>query len=197
MQVIFEGYTHIFKKEKSCGKRSLANFHQTSQKTVFQLRNFDYICSPFPREMQQATLAQSVEQRIRNAQVVSSSLMSGSGKREVQIRTSRFSFTIFYDPFRSCFGIIPLFSYMAFPAIFIFVIGHVATATLPLPKPKLSRIIRIIKFGNHSKTASQSAMNQLILFHRAEYRFNYCRKSVQEKPLWCTNSPQTAIWYNR
>ena len=28
--------------------------------------------------MQQATLAQSVEQRIRNAQVVSSSLMSGS-----------------------------------------------------------------------------------------------------------------------
>lgn len=33
--------------------------------------------------MQQATLAQSVEQRIRNAQVVSSSLMSGSEKREV------------------------------------------------------------------------------------------------------------------
>ena len=30
--------------------------------------------------MQQATLAQSVEQRIRNAQVVSSSLMSGSAK---------------------------------------------------------------------------------------------------------------------
>ena len=30
--------------------------------------------------MQQATLAQSVEQRIRNAQVVSSSLMSGSRK---------------------------------------------------------------------------------------------------------------------
>lgn len=30
--------------------------------------------------MQQATLAQSVEQRIRNAQVVSSSLMSGSKK---------------------------------------------------------------------------------------------------------------------
>ena len=51
---------------------------------------------------------------------------------------------------------IPLFSYMAFPAIFIFVIGHVATATLPLPKPKLSRKIRIIKFGNHSKTASYS-----------------------------------------
>ena len=51
---------------------------------------------------------------------------------------------------------IPLFSYMAFPAIFIFVIGHVATATLPLPKPKLSRKIRIIKFGNHSKTASKS-----------------------------------------
>ena len=34
--------------------------------------------------MQQATLAQSVEQRIRNAQVVSSSLMSGSKKREIQ-----------------------------------------------------------------------------------------------------------------
>ena len=50
---------------------------------------------------------------------------------------------------------IPLFSYMAFPAIFIFVIGHVATATLPLPKPKLSRKIRIIKFGNHSKTTSK------------------------------------------
>ncbi len=32
--------------------------------------------------MQQATLAQSVEQRIRNAQVVSSSLMSGSQKKE-------------------------------------------------------------------------------------------------------------------
>ena len=48
---------------------------------------------------------------------------------------------------------IPLFSYMAFPAIFIFVIGHVATATLPLPKPKLSRKIRIIKFGNHSKNS--------------------------------------------
>jgi hypothetical protein len=45
------------------------------------LRKIDYICSPFPREMQQATLAQSVEQRIRNAQVVSSSLMSGSSKK--------------------------------------------------------------------------------------------------------------------
>lgn len=32
--------------------------------------------------MQQATLAQSVEQRIRNAQVVSSSLMSGSKTRK-------------------------------------------------------------------------------------------------------------------
>ena len=32
--------------------------------------------------MQQATLAQSVEQRIRNAQVVSSSLMSGSKARK-------------------------------------------------------------------------------------------------------------------
>ena len=42
--------------------------------------------------MQQATLAQSVEQRIRNAQVVSSSLMSGSEKREVLIRASRFLF---------------------------------------------------------------------------------------------------------
>ena len=49
-------------------------------KSVSQLKNFDYICNPFPREMQQATLAQSVEQRIRNAQVVSSSLMSGSAK---------------------------------------------------------------------------------------------------------------------
>ncbi len=49
-------------------------------KSVSQLKNFDYICIPFPREMQQATLAQSVEQRIRNAQVVSSSLMSGSAK---------------------------------------------------------------------------------------------------------------------
>ena len=49
-------------------------------KSVSQLKNFDYICIPFPREMQQATLAQSVEQRIRNAQVVSSSLMSGSTK---------------------------------------------------------------------------------------------------------------------
>ena len=47
-------------------------------KSVSQLKNFDYLCNPFPREMQQATLAQSVEQRIRNAQVVSSSLMSGS-----------------------------------------------------------------------------------------------------------------------
>ena len=57
---------------------------------------------------------------------------------------------------------IPLFSYMAFPAIFIFVIGHVATATLPLPKPKLSRKIRIIKFGNHSKTASKKPSNILV-----------------------------------
>ena len=37
--------------------------------------NYVYICIP------NATLAQSVEQRIRNAQVVSSSLMSGSKKR--------------------------------------------------------------------------------------------------------------------
>ncbi len=49
---------------------------------------------------------------------------------------------------------IPLFYYTAFPAIFIFVISHVATATLPLPKPKLSRKFRMIKFGNHFKTAS-------------------------------------------
>ena len=51
---------------------------------------------------------------------------------------------------------------MAFPAIFIFVIGHVATATLPLPKSKLSRKIRIIKFGNHSKTASKINSNNPI-----------------------------------
>ena len=37
-----------------------------------------YICNP------KATLAQSVEQRIRNAQVVSSSLMSGSRKGSPQ-----------------------------------------------------------------------------------------------------------------
>ena len=49
---------------------------------------------------------------------------------------------------------IPLFSYMAFPAIFIFVIGYAATAALPLPKPKLLRKFRIIKFGNQFKTAS-------------------------------------------
>ena len=37
-----------------------------------------YICSPDSPRSVKATLAQSVEQRIRNAQVVSSSLMSGS-----------------------------------------------------------------------------------------------------------------------
>ena len=66
---------------------------------------------------------------------------------------------------------IPLFSYMAFPAIFIFVIGHVATATLPLPKPKLSRKIRIIKYGNHSKTASK-----LVRFCEGFLRINLFEK---------------------
>ena len=49
--------------------------------------------------MQQATLAQSVEQRIRNAQVVSSSLMSGSKKREVH--TVLPFFLSMYFPFLS------------------------------------------------------------------------------------------------
>ncbi len=31
---------------------------------------------------------------------------------------------------------VPLFSYTAFPAIFIFVISHAATAKIPLQKPK-------------------------------------------------------------
>ncbi|MBR1699939.1 MAG: hypothetical protein IJ714_09195, partial [Bacteroidales bacterium] len=45
--------------------------------------------------------------------------------------------------------------YTTFPAIFTFLIGHVATATLPLPKVKLSRKIHITNFGNHFKTASK------------------------------------------
>ena len=49
--------------------------------------------------MQQATLAQSVEQRIRNAQVVSSSLMSGSKKRGSTYGTSLF--LSMYFPFLS------------------------------------------------------------------------------------------------
>ena len=52
---------------------------------------------------------------------------------------------------------------MAFPAIFIFVIGHVATATLPLPKPKLSRKIRIIKFGNHSRGGRQNIPHYFVI----------------------------------
>ena len=61
------------------------------------------------------------------------------------------------------FEMIPLFYYTAFPAIFIFVISHVATATLPLPKPKLSRKFRMIKIGNHFKTASyKSGIGQYI-----------------------------------
>ena len=55
---------------------------------------------------------------------------------------------------RSCFEIIALVIYTTFPAIFTFLIGHVATATLPLPKVKLSRKIHITNFGNHFKTAS-------------------------------------------
>ena len=69
---------------------------------------------------------------------------------------------------------IPLFAYMAFPAIFIFVIGHVATATLPLPKPKLSRKIRMIKFGNHSKTASKFIRNaNVVMFLEYLKYFNF------------------------
>ena len=56
--------------------------------------------------------------------------------------------------FISCFEIIALVLYTTFPAIFTFLIGHVATATLPLPKVKLSRKIHITNFGNHFKTAS-------------------------------------------
>ncbi len=51
--------------------------------------------------------------------------------------------------------IIALVIYTTFPAIFPFLIGHVATATLPLPKVKLSRKIHITNFGNHFKTASK------------------------------------------
>ena len=58
---------------------------------------------------------------------------------------------------RSCFEIIALVIYTTFPAIFTFLIGHVATATLPLPKVKLSRKIHITNFGNHFKTASEKA----------------------------------------
>ncbi len=43
--------------------------------------------------------------------------------------------------------------------IFIFVIGYAATAMLPLPKSKLSRKSRIIKFGNHFKIASEKRNN--------------------------------------
>ena len=55
---------------------------------------------------------------------------------------------------RSCFELIALVIYTTFPAIFTFLIGHVATATLPLPKVKLSRKIHITNFGNYFKTAS-------------------------------------------
>lgn len=48
--------------------------------------------------MQQATLAQSVEQRIRNAQVVSSSLMSGSKKGKYRMY---FPFLSMYFPILS------------------------------------------------------------------------------------------------
>ncbi len=68
---------------------------------------------------------------------------------------------------------IPLFYYTAFPAIFIFVISHVATATLPLPKPKLSRKFRMIKNGNHFKTASKN---------KADEPYGYrCRETVSAK----------------
>ena len=48
---------------------------------------------------------------------------------------------------------IPLFSYTAFPATFNFVISHVATAALPLPKPKNVSEIPHVKFGNHFKNS--------------------------------------------
>ena len=63
---------------------------------------------------------------------------------------------------RSCFEIIALVIYTTFPAIFTFLIGHVATATLPLPKVKLSRKIHITNFGNHFKTASKKIVPQKI-----------------------------------
>ena len=50
--------------------------------------------------MQQATLAQSVEQRIRNAQVVSSSLMSGSKKGKYIHTVLPFFLSMFF-PFLS------------------------------------------------------------------------------------------------
>ncbi len=40
-------------------------------------------------------------------------------------------------------------SYAAFTAIFISLISQVVTATLPLPKPKLSRSSHTIKCVNH------------------------------------------------
>ena len=51
-----------------------------------------YICI-----LQYATLAQSVEQRIRNAQVASSSLTSGSTKKRRASMPSAFSFVILTD----------------------------------------------------------------------------------------------------
>ena len=49
-------------------------------KNCLDSKNNSYICSPDSTKSVQATLAQSVEQRIRNAQVASSSLVSGSKK---------------------------------------------------------------------------------------------------------------------
>ena len=65
---------------------------------------------------------------------------------------------------RSCFEIIPIVSYTAFPAIFTFVISHVAPATLLLPKSKLSRKFHIINFWNHFKTTSYKDTNYLSIF---------------------------------
>lgn len=54
-----------------------------------------YICSPVHTQGRYATLAQSVEQRIRNAQVESSSLLSGSSG---QVRRSRPAFFVYSRP---------------------------------------------------------------------------------------------------
>ena len=57
-----------------------------------KMDNNAYICI-----LKHATLAQSVEQRIRNAQVASSSLTSGSTKKRRASMPSAFSFVILPD----------------------------------------------------------------------------------------------------
>ncbi len=53
---------------------------------------------------------------------------------------------------------------------------------LPLPKPKLSRKFRIIKFGNHLKTASKATHSLIVRRKDKISKLNF--KEIQNKNLF-------------